>query len=56
MFQKQEVIVRNRFSDDDIQFILLKSIDAILLHPENYTKNQIINELANARDILERYC
>jgi len=48
------VIIRNKFSDDDIHFILLKKIDNILCN--KFCKNFILEELRNLRDLLDRYC
>lgn len=51
---QQEVLIRNKFSDDDISFLIHK-IDKILLHIETLKKNELIDLVLNLRDELDRF-
>lgn len=46
-------VIRNRFSDDDIYFIIVKKLNVRKL--EKMTKKQIIESILNLRDVLDRY-
>jgi len=48
--------VRNRFSDDDIQFILIKRLDKLIINEKRLSKDKVFECLRNIRDELDRYC
>jgi hypothetical protein len=52
----QQEIIRNRFSDDEINFLFIKKIDKILLFEKSLSKEEIVEDLRNLRDELDRWC
>jgi len=47
-------VVRNRFTDEEIQVLKKKYLDDILINSEFLSKNQILEKIRNLRDLLDR--
>ena len=59
MFSLEEMyqieVVRNRFSDEEIQVLKKKYLDDILINSEILSKKQIVEKIRNLRDLLDRF-
>jgi len=51
-----EQVIRNKLSDDEINFLLIKNFDSILINSKILSKEQILEKLRNIRDELNRFC
>lgn len=49
-------VKRNKFTDEEIQFIIIKKLDILLLDEKNLKKKTIMDILRDIRDELDRYC
>jgi len=49
-------VVRNQFSDDDVNFIIYNPLRNIILHQDKLSKKKIIDKLSNIVDEIDRFC
>ena len=49
-------VVRNQFSDDDVNFIIYNPLKEIIKNHEKISKKRIIDKLCDIVDEIDRFC